>query len=51
MTPTLSLHSWYSRRLGHWVAVCVQYPDLNGAGKTRMAARLDLENQIASLHG
>jgi hypothetical protein len=52
-TPTakLTIRSWDSRRLGHWVAVCQEYPDLVGAGKTRMAARLDLENQIASLHG
>lgn len=51
-TPTakLTIRSWDSRRLGHWVAVCQEYPDLVGAGKNRMAARIDLIQQIEGTH-
>lgn len=46
----LTIRSWDSRRLGHWVAVCEEYSDLSGAGKNRMAARIDLIQQIEALH-
>ena len=49
--PLPPIRSWWSKKLGHWVAVCDQHPDLSGAGKTRMAARIDLEVQIRALHG
>lgn len=50
-TMKLTIRSWDSRRLGHWVAVCEEYPDLSGAGKNRMAARIDLIQQIEQTHG
>ena len=47
----MTINSWYSRQLGHWVAVSPEHPDLVGSGKNRMAARLDLIQQIEKAHG
>lgn len=47
--PKPQITSWWSQRLGHWVAVCEEYPDLSGSGHTRLAASLDLVTQIGNL--
>lgn len=47
--PKPQITSWWSQRLGHWVAVCEEYPDLSGSGHTRLAASLDLATQIRAL--